>query len=147
MKKVWLVVVLAVTVIAFGCGAGGGGGVEATAKKLLDATKSGDVDAWLDHIDLKGMYEAQVPAGAREQVKYEDFVKTTRDAMKRGLKPNPEFEYQIISSEEKGDTATVKVKTKESKDAKWEEADVPFKKIDGKWKLTWEGMMAMGEGH
>ena len=64
MRKVWLVVVLAVTVIAFGCGAGGG--VEAAAKKMLDATKTGDADVILDHLDLKGMYEANVPEDQRE---------------------------------------------------------------------------------
>ncbi len=141
MRKVWLVAVLGVTVIAFGCGPGG---AEGTAKKLLEATKSGDADVILDHLDLKGMYES-LPETAREALKYEDWVKEAREGMKENIKPNKEFEYEIISSKQEGDTATVKVKTKENKEAEWKEREVPFKKIDGKWKITMEGLMEMGD--
>lgn len=144
MRKVWLVAVLVVTVIAFGCGAGGG--AKATAKKILEAGKTGDADVILDHLDLKGMYEAQVPEGMREQMKYEDFEKKMREGIKKNVKKNPDLEYEIISVEEEGDTATVTVKTKMNKDAEWEEAKVPLKKIDGKWKITMEGLAAIGGG-
>ena len=144
MRKVGVVVVLAVTVIAFGCG--GGGSAKSVAVKILEAGKTGDADVLLDHMDLKGMYEANVPEDAREQLKYEDWEKQTREAMKTGVKANPDLEYEVISAEEKGDSATVKVKTKDNKDAEWEENTVILKKIDGKWKLTWESMMSMGRG-
>ena len=86
MRKVWLVVVLAVTVIAFGCG--GGGSAKSVAVKILEAGKTGDADVLLDHMDLKGMYEEAVPEEAREQMPYEEFEKMTRKAMEEGVDLN-----------------------------------------------------------
>jgi ketosteroid isomerase-like protein len=141
MNKVWLVVVLAVTVIALGCGAGGS--AESAAKKILEATKTGDADTILDHMDLKGMYES-LPEMARGGLKYEDWEKKTREQMKKMFEPNPEFEYEIISCKEEGDTATLKTKTKEHKDSEWEERETTLKKIDGTWKITADSFGGMG---
>jgi hypothetical protein len=146
----WTITVEGMKAFDFGTGVAGpisrGEGTAMDAvREMLEAAKTGDVDAILNHIDLRGMYEAGVPEEAREQMNYEDFEKMTRQAMKQNMKPKPDFEYEIITSEGKGDTATVKVRTKEDKDAEWEETDVPFERIDGKWKITWEGLMSIGK--
>ena len=146
----WKITVEGMKAFDFGYGARGpigrgDGSAVGTMKRILEGVKNGDASAFIDHMDLRGMYKAMVPAEQRQQLKYEDFEKTVREGMKKNIKPSPDFEYEIISSETKGDEATVKVKTKENKDAEWKEMTVPFKKIDGKWKLSWEGIMAMGE--
>lgn len=142
MRKVWLVVVLAVTVIAFGCGAGGG--AKGTAQKLVNAYKKGDVATICDHIDFKSIYD-MMPAMARQNQSFEEFEKSSRKQMEDSFEEerNEEWDAQVISAEETEDTATVKMKIKAKKDAEWKEVDVPFKKIDGKWKLGLDGLAAM----
>ena len=121
----------------------GAGSVVDAVKEVLEAVRTGDADVILDHMDLNGMYEATVPQEQRGALTYEDWERQMLEAIKRSVKPKPDFEYEIISAETKGDRATVTTKTKESKDAEWEETKVSFEKIGGKWKLTWKGMMNM----
>jgi len=143
MKRALFVALLGLIAIALGCGPGGG--AEGTAKKLLEATKTGDADTLADHIDWKGMYES-IPEEYRGDKTVEDFEKEARAEMKKHTdEANEEFEYEILSCEEEGDTATLKVKTKENKDADWEERTIILKKIDGKWVITMEGLQDMGD--
>ena len=113
-------------------------------KKLLEAVEKGDADTIVEYIDLKGIYES-IPEEYRGHMKFEDWEKEARDEMKKEIKPEEGFIYEILSAEEKGDKATVTVKTKEKEDAEWEERTIILKKINGTWKLTIEGMQAMGE--
>ena len=147
MRKLWILALAGALAIALGCGAGGGGGAESAAKDILEGVKKGDSKALIDHLDLKGMYEAQVPEEAREQMTYEKFEKLfTQGVAEEANKPAPEgFDYKILGSEVKGDATIVKVSVKEDKDAEWEESEVEFKKIDGKWKITAEGMQKLIE--
>jgi len=141
MKKVLFITVLAVVAIVLGCGAGGG--AKGTVEKLFKAVQKGDADTLSNYIDWKGIYES-IPEEYRGEAKFEDWEKEARDGMKKEIKPEEGFEYEVLSAEEKGDTATVKVKIKENKDAKWEERTIPLKKIDGKWKITMESFKEMG---
>ena len=153
MKALWIATVVAVVAIAFGCGVRGGaapgaiarsvGGAEAAAVQLLEALKSGDADVLADHLDLKGMYDS-MPEAMRGATTFQGWENEIRAMMKKGARPNTEFEYEIISVEEKGDTATVTVKGKETKDGVWEEQEMKLKKIDGTWKLNMQDLMKMG---
>ncbi len=146
MKKVWCVVILAVFALVIGCGAGGG--AKGAAEKILKAVQSGDSDTIMDHMDLKGFYEMQkkqMEAYGAEVPTYDEWEKDFREKGKTDAKPNKEFKYEIIEVKEEGDTATVKVKTKENKEAEWEEITVTMKKIDGKWKISMESLVALGD--
>jgi hypothetical protein len=134
MRKLWIVAVLAVVVVAFGCGAGGGS-AESVAKKILEAGKAGDFDTIAKYMDWKGIYD-QLPEEARAGKSFEDWKKESIEAAKKEVKPEKDFEYEILEVKEEGDTATVKTKTRPNKDAEWREDTVTFKKIDGTWKTT-----------
>ena len=133
MKTLWIVAVVAVIAIACGCGARGGAapgaiarnarGAEAAAVELLEALKRGDADVLADHLDLKGMYDS-MPEAMRGPTTFQGWQDEVRAMMKKGARPNTEFEYEIVSVEEKGDTATVTVKGKETKDGEWEEQEM-----------------------
>lgn len=145
MRKLWILALVGALAITLGCGVGGGGGAEGAAKNILEGVKKGDASALLEHLDLKSMYE-ELPEMAREQMTYEEFEKMTREAMETaaGEEDPPEgFEYKILSSEVKDDATIVKIQVKEDKDAEWKDYDVPFKKIDGKWKVSAKDLMAL----
>jgi hypothetical protein len=144
MRNVWFVAILAVAVIAVGCGVGGGG-AEGAAKDILEGVKKGDSSVLLDYLDLKGMYEQQVPEEAREQMTFEQFEQQMRDALGKEKEAPEGFEYEILGSEVKDDVTLVKVKVKEDKDADWEQHEVPFRKIDGKWKVKFEDLLQLGQ--
>jgi ketosteroid isomerase-like protein len=134
MRKLWIVAVLAIVAVALGCGAGGGA-AESVAKKILEAGKAGDFDTIAKYMDWKGIYD-QIPEEARGGKSFEDCKKEAIEAAKKEVKPEKDFEYQILEVKEEGDTATVKTKTRKNKDAEWREDTVTFKKIDGTWKTT-----------
>ena len=142
MKRIWFVLILAVFALAIGCGVGGG--AKGTAQKLVNAYKKGDASTICDHIDFKSIFD-QMPEFARGEQKFEDWEKEQREQMEKSLKEeqNEEWDAEVISAEEKDDTATVKMKIKPKKDAEWKEVNVPFTKIDGKWKLGLDGLVAM----
>jgi hypothetical protein len=149
MKRLWLVAVLAIFTVSLGCG--GGGGAKGAATALLEAQKTGDVEAAMEYMDLEGIYAEmkKMTEGmgemAVEMPKFEEWKKQFIAEAKKDAKPNKDFAYEIVEATETGDTATVKVKTKDKKDAEWKENTVTFKKIGGKWKLTVESMKALGE--
>jgi len=142
MKRLWIVVVLAVIAVGFGCG-GGGGGAEAAAKKMLEAMKNGDVDTFFSYLDLKEQYD-KMPEALRAGKDYEAFEKEAKDGMKKMVEANKEdaakAEFQVLGSEVKDDITMVKVKLRDNPKAEWKEEEIPFKKVDGKWKTTFPGM-------
>jgi hypothetical protein len=152
MKRFWLVAVLAIFAVSLGCAGGGGGGsAKGAAKALLEARKTGDVESAMEYMDLQGIYDEmkKMTEGmgdmAAEMPKFEEWKKQFIAEAKKNPEVNKEFTYEIVEATETGDTATVKVKTKDKKDAEWEEETFTFKKIDGKWKLTVESLKALGE--
>ncbi len=144
MRKLWILALAGALAITLGCGAGGGGGAESAAKEILEGVKKGDANPMLDRLDIKGMYDAMSEA-ERGGMSYEDFEKMVREGAEQAPEAPEGFDYKILSSEVKGDATIVKVSIKEDKDAEWEESDVEFKKIDGKWKITADGMQKLME--
>jgi len=141
----WKITVEGMKAFDFGFGApgpirrGADTAVEAM-KHILDGVKRGDATVLLDHLDLKGMYEQMVPEQVREQITLEEFEKLVREGAQREQEAPEGFDYEILGSRLKGDATIVRVKVKEDTDAEWEEHEVEFKKIDGTWKITAEGM-------
>ncbi len=135
MKKFWIVIVLAAVAISLGCG--GGGGAEAAAKKMLQAMKDGDVDTFLNYLDFKGQYDKMSEA-ERGGMDYEAFEKMTKGFMSAALEADKEkaakIEFKVLGSEVKDDVTMVKVKKRDNAEAEWEEDEIPYKKVDGKWK-------------
>ena len=89
MKNLWVLAIVAALAIGFGCGeqkddatngdenggsAAVSGGPEATAKAMLDGFKKGDRQAFLDGLDLKGIYEMMVPEEDRAEMSYDEFA-------------------------------------------------------------------------
>ena len=108
--------------------------------------KKGDKSVVYDYVDLKGMYD-NTPEEKRDGMSFEQFEKMIREAPKpegEDEKAPEGFDYKILGSEVKDDVTIVKVKVKENEDAEWEEHEVLFKKIDGKWKITAEGIEKLG---
>jgi len=167
MRHWALVVLAAVVAITLGCGQtengdgngdgngngngdGGGAatgtatGAEAAAKAMLEGFSKGDYGTFLDHVDLKGIYEG-LPEEAHEQMTYEAFEEQFRGGMAEAPEAPEGWEYKIVGSKKEGDTTIVTVRIKEDANAEWDESKVPFKKIDGKWKITAEGMNQLME--
>lgn len=128
-----------------GNGSGAASGAESAAKAMLVGFSKGDYGTFLDHVDLKGIYEEMVPEDAREELSYEDFEEQFRGGMAEAPAAPEGWDYKIIGSEKKGDVTIVTVRIKEDASAEWEESKVPFKKIDGKWKITAEGLTELME--
>ena len=118
-------------------------GPEAVAKKLIEATKKGDMDAMLDCSDLKAIYEGGVPLldpEPDEDLSFEQWEKAFREQTIRdaGDIRRPDLEYQILGTEEEDGVTYVKIKARESKESDWEEVELPFVKVDGEWKCNAE---------
>jgi len=158
MRHWGLVVLAAVVAITLGCGQTGDGngngdgdgggaatGAEGAAKAMLEGFSKGDYGTFLDHVDLKSVYEEMVPEEAREQMTYEAFEEQFRSGMAEAPEAPEGWEYKIVGSKKDGDTTIVTVRIKEDADSEWEESKVPFKMIDGKWKITAEGMKQLME--
>jgi len=164
MRNLWFMVIVAMVAVAFGCGDntestdnGNGaeangkdngttvaaGGPEATAKAMMAGFKKGDYQAFLDGMDLEGIYPLMVPEEARAETSFEQFVEQFRQGMEQMGAPPEGFDYKIGASKKEGDVVMLSISVKEDAASDYETSDVPFKKIDGKWKLTAEGFMNM----
>ena len=119
-----------------------GSGAEETARRILEGVKNGDRKPLMEHLDLKGLYEMQVPEELREETSYEDFEKEFFSFVEDSDPPEG-FDYEILGSEKKGDLVIVTVRIKEDEDADWEQEEMEFKRMVGKWKITAEGMQKM----
>lgn len=131
---------------AFDLGPGFPGGIsrrgqtiQAAVKKMLEATRAGDFKTIAGYIDWKAIYD-QIPEEMRGGKEFEDWKNEVIETAGKEVKPEKDFEYEILEVKEEGDTATVKVKTRENKDAEWREDTVKFKKVDGAWKTTMGSM-------
>ena len=117
---------------------------KAVAKKILEAMKSGDMDAMLDCFDLKAMYDSDIPhLGHKpgvEDLSFEQWEKAFREQTSReaGDIRKPDLEYKILGTAEEEGTTWVTFKILEGKESNWEEIEMPFKKVDGEWKCYME---------
>jgi hypothetical protein len=140
MRKLWLVLMIATMVTALGCGPS----AESAARKIFEGIKEGDSTALLDHLDFRGIYEMEVPEADRDEMPFEKFEMMLREQGEE-LEVAKGFDYDVLGSDIKDDVTIVTVKVKENEDAEWKNYDVPFKKIDGTWKLTAEGFQRIGQ--
>jgi hypothetical protein len=118
---------------------------EAAAERLLEAEKKGDKAAVLDHLDLEGLYEIMVPEANRGKMTFAKFQKKMREEAEGHHEAPEGFDYEVLSSEVKDDVAVVTVKVKAHTNVDWKEYEVPFKQIDGKWKMTPGGLEKLAE--
>jgi hypothetical protein len=171
MRNLWFVVVLAVVALALGCGEstestdngsgdGGGakangkdggtmvaaGGPEATAKAMLEGFKKGDYQAFLDGVDMEGLYPLMVAEEDRAEMTFEKFAEQFRQGMEQMGPPREGFDYKIGASKKEGDTVILSISIKEDAASDFETSEVPFTKINGKWMISAEGFMNMMGG-
>ncbi|MBN1918844.1 MAG: hypothetical protein JW889_13140 [Verrucomicrobia bacterium] len=114
---------------------------QAAAKAMLEAFKKGNPDGFLAGVDLKGVYD-KLPEDQRAGT-YEEMVEQMREGMRQAGGPPEGFDYKFGTSRTEGDITFLKISIKEGPDAEWDESEIPFKKIDGKWKITGEGFFTM----
>lgn len=145
MRAFWMAMVLIAAAVVAGCGAGKAD-AEAAARELIEAARRGDVDAILEHCDLKGMYETALTDYGRQQLSYEQFVQMTREGLQEKFAPSPELEYKNLGADVKGDTATVTVAVRTGPAAEWVEHTFMLTKVDGAWKVTTEGFQGLPGG-
>ena len=136
MRTLWILTIVGALSLALGCGPGGGGGAEGAAKQILDGMLKGNAEPFLDHIDFDGMYKKAKDEGYEGSA--EDFEKMMRDMLKDGMEDEvPEgAEYKVEGTEEKEGMTIVKLKVKKGKDEEWDDLELPFEKVGGKWKIT-----------
>ena len=114
-------------------------GPEAVAKKVLEAVKAGDVDAWIDCYDLKAVHEGGASvyvSDADVNVSFEQWLKKFRKMMMRNAAgwTERDAEYEILDTAEEDGTAYVRIKSRVDKGSAWKEFELPFRKVDGEWK-------------
>ncbi|MBN1918845.1 MAG: DUF4878 domain-containing protein [Verrucomicrobia bacterium] len=144
MSRICVGLVLVMFAVTMGCTCGGGGNAESTATRMLDAIKANDVEAAMNYMDLKTMYDKiteTLKAAQQEVPKFEDWKKEFIEQAKKEAKDNPQkFDYKNLEVKEEGDTATVTVEIKED-DKDWKKQTVTLKKVDGKWMMPFDEMM------
>ena len=147
MSRVLIGMVLVMFAVTMGCSCGGGGSPEAVAKKLITAIKEGDAEAMANYVDWKDAYSS-LPEAERKATKFEDWEKGRREEAKTTEKKeiNEDWDAQVLGSDIKENTATVKMKIKTTKDGEYAEVAVPFSKVDGKWKIGQKGLTTMIAG-
>jgi hypothetical protein len=150
MSRVLIGAVLVAFAVTMGCTCGGGGGgastAEGAAKGFLEAGKAKDVEKMLNYVDLKGMYDTQIPEEAKKDMPFEKFkeqlVAAAKEAADKDTSKKPD--YRKLKVTEEGDTATVTVELTE--DGKtWNEQTIKLKKVDGKWVVPFDEMAKMGD--
>jgi len=135
----------------FGYGVGGpiartdtGGDAGVAVRALLEAMKAKDAKTSLKYMDLKGIYEKAVPGPLREQMPFERFRDDMLGANEKPTDTGVRFDYEVVEITVKDDVATADIRMKTRADENWKDRTIRFKKIDGAWKLTVEGLLALG---
>lgn len=117
--------------------------VEETAKVMLEALKDGDVDTFLAHADLRGIYE-RFPEPMRRTFTFEHFKAALEKAKRkvRDAKVNEfkELSYEILGVEERDGFQVVTFKTRSAPGKKWKTFEAYFSNFDGAWKITGKGV-------
>ncbi len=155
MRNLLLTAALAVATIGLGCGQSGEDPlddgvpigpaltVEETAKVMLEALKDGDVDTFLAHADLRGIYE-RFPEPMRRTFTFEHFKAALEKAKRkvRDAKVNEfkELSYEILGVEERDGFQVVTFKTRSAPGKKWKTFEAYFSNFDGAWKITGKGV-------
>jgi hypothetical protein len=116
---------------------------EETARVMIEALKSGDVDAFLAHTDLHGIY-MQFPEPMRRTFSFQYFKSLVEKAKaKVGDAELNEFKnlsYEILGVEERDGQHVVQFKTQGEPGKKWKLFEAYFHRVDGEWKLSGRGL-------
>jgi hypothetical protein len=126
------------------------GSAEVAMRTMLEAAKARDVETMLEYIDLKGLYEKQLPEDVRNDIPFEKFREQVIMAAKQAAQEDGnQLDYELVEVKEEGDTATATVRTREGRHGEWKrewrEDTVQLEKIDGAWKITIESLAKMGD--
>jgi len=146
---------LAVVIGAVACGCGGSksgpndeptpAGPELTAAEttlaMLDALAAGDVDTFLAHVDVRGIYE-RFPAAMRRVFTYEQFTDALAAAKAKVRVGDAELDelqkmrYEIVGAEERDGLQVVTFRTLTTVGKSWKVWEAYYRDFDGTWKLT-----------
>jgi len=114
--------------------------VEETARLMLEALKNGDVETFLGHADLRGIYNG-FPEPMRRTFTFEQFTAALEKAGRKAHDEKmAELKYQIVGVEEKGELRIVTIKTQTHPTKLWKTFEVTFANFDGTWKITGDGV-------
>jgi hypothetical protein len=149
------VLLLAIFVVALGgCGHSGSldpsagtpgpaASPEEVARVMVEALKSGDVETFLAHTDLYGIY-MQFPAPMRRTFSFEYFKGLVEKAKaKVGDADLNEFKtlsYEILGVEERDGWQVVQLKTQGEPGKRWKLFEAYFHQVNGEWKLAGRGL-------
>jgi len=116
---------------------------EETARVMIEALRSGDVETFLAHTDLRGIYE-QFPAPMRKTFSFEYFKGLVEKARAKvgdaSLNEFKDLSYEILGVEERDGDQVVRFKTQGGPGRKWKLFEAYFRQVDGEWKLTGRGL-------
>jgi hypothetical protein len=117
--------------------------VEETARAMIEALKTGDVDTFLAHTDLRGIY-MQFPAPMRKTFSYEYFRGLVEKAKVKvgdaGLNEFKDLSYEILGVEERDGMHVVQFTTQGAPGRKWKLFEAYFHQVGGEWKLSGRGL-------
>ena len=116
---------------------------EEMARVMIEALRSGDVETFLAHTDLRGIYE-QFPAPMRKTFSFEYFKGLVEKARAKvgdaSLNEFKDLSYEILAVEERDGEQVVRFKTQGGPGRKWKLFEAYFRQVDGEWKLTGRGL-------
>ncbi|MBN1918843.1 MAG: hypothetical protein JW889_13135 [Verrucomicrobia bacterium] len=117
--------------------------VEETARVMIEALKSGDVDTFLAHTDLYGVY-MQFPEPMRRTFSFQYFKGLVEKAKAKvgdaELNEFADLDYEILGVEERDGQHVVQFKTQGGPGKKWKLFEAFFAQVDGEWKLSGRGL-------
>jgi len=117
--------------------------LEETARVMIEALKTGDVDTFLAHTDLRGIY-MQFPAPMRKTFSYGYFRSLVEKAKVKvgdaGLNEFRDLSYEILGVEERDGMHVVQFTTQGAPGRKWKLFEAYFRQVDGEWKLSDRGL-------
>jgi hypothetical protein len=114
--------------------------VEETATLMLEALKQGDIEAFLAHTDLTGVYE-NFPEAMRRTFSFEQFKEALQKASDKAAREGmSELQYEIVGVEERGELRVVTLRTQSHPGRPWRTFEATFGNFDGTWKITGNGV-------
>lgn len=141
----WIVVVgMAAALVGCGHDRGADGtpdSAEQAVREMLDALARGDAQPLCEALDLREVFAASHPS-----VPFETFAEefSARYAEQvGGIYVVGESAHQVVGQYEDGGRTVVKVRFRPGADASWAEWDLPFRRIDGAWRMGLAGVEAI----
>lgn len=155
MSKLLVIAALVAAAITLGCGrsadrASDDGApatteltIEQTARRMLEALRTGDVDTFLAHADARGIYE-RFPEAMRRTFTFEQFQSALQKAKAKVVAAETnefkDLSYEILGIEERDGYHVVTFKTQSAPGKKRKTFEAYFRCFDGVWKITGKGL-------